>query len=50
MQPKPPREYDLLPGPVRIQVSAKEYAWMSPEQRARLVEDFTEPPAEPLED
>jgi len=37
------REYDRLPAVVQANVTRKEYAWMTNEQRHSLIEDFTEP-------
>ena len=38
-------EYDALPAGVRAVYSAKDYAWMPPERRARLVDEETMPEA-----
>jgi hypothetical protein len=39
-------EYDALPESIKMVYSPKEYAWMQPEQRARLIEDETMPEVE----
>ena len=31
-------EYESLPEPIKMLYTPKDYAWMQPEQRARLVE------------
>lgn len=36
-------EYDRLPAVVQANVTRKEYAWLSNDQRHRLLDDFTEP-------
>lgn len=41
-------EYDALPESIKAEVSEKEHAWMTDEQRARLMDDFCLP--EPEED
>ncbi len=35
--------YDRLPVVIQANVTRKEFAWLSNEQRDSLVEDFTEP-------
>jgi len=48
----PPREppdddrYDALPAPVQHLVSRAEFAWLSDAEKARIVDDYTEPDAE----
>lgn len=39
----PNRLYAELPVTVQANISPKEYAWLSNEQRQTLIEDFTEP-------
>lgn len=36
-------EYDALPEALKQLYSPKEYAWLPPERRARLIEDETMP-------
>lgn len=36
-------EYDELPEALKLIYSPKEYAWMSPERRQRLIEEETLP-------
>lgn len=36
-------DYDQLPEPIKMIVSAEEYLWLSDEQKARLVQDECEP-------
>ncbi len=38
--------YRALPDSVRMMVSEHEYAWLSDAEKARLVQDLTEPDAE----
>lgn len=38
-------EYDALPEALKMIYSPKEYAWLPPERRARLIEDETMPEA-----
>jgi len=38
-------EYDSLPEGLKLIYSPKEYAWMTPERRARLIEEETLPEA-----
>ncbi len=37
------RDYDLLPEVIRANVTKKEYAWMTDDQKAELTDSFTEP-------
>jgi hypothetical protein len=39
-------EYDALPASVKLAVSLKEYAWMGPTERGRLLDDFCMPEPE----
>lgn len=39
-------EYDKLPESLKMVYSPKEYAWMPPERRARLIEEETMPDVE----
>ena len=39
-------DYDSLPEPIKLVVSPKEYAWLSDAEKARLVQDLTEPEPE----
>jgi hypothetical protein len=39
-------EYDALPESVKLAVSLKEYAWMGPTERSRLLDDFCMPEPE----
>jgi hypothetical protein len=39
-------EYDQLPAALKMIYSPKEYAWMSPERRVRLIEEETMPDVE----
>lgn len=36
-------EYRALPEVVRVHLTAKEYAWLSNDERHRLLDDFTQP-------
>jgi hypothetical protein len=36
-------DYDALPEPIKMVVSREEYAWLSGAEKARLVEEFTDP-------
>jgi hypothetical protein len=36
-------EYEALPMPVKMAVTKREYAWMDPEQRARIQDDLCLP-------
>ena len=36
-------EYDALPEALKMLYSPKEYAWLPPERRARLIEEETMP-------
>jgi hypothetical protein len=38
-----PDDYDALPECVKVLYTPQEYAWMSDEQKARLIQDSTEP-------
>ena len=42
----PPDGYDGLPDSIKAIVSPKEYAWRSDPEKARLVQDLTEPDPE----
>ena len=37
------REYDSLPESIKALYSPKDYAWMPPERRGRLIEEETMP-------
>lgn len=39
-------EYDALPEALKTIYTPKEYAWLPPERRARLIEDETMPEVE----
>jgi hypothetical protein len=39
-------EYEALPASVKLAVSLKEYAWMGPTERGRLLDDFCMPEPE----
>lgn len=36
-------EYEALPMPVKVAVSKKEYAWLDPEQRVKIIDDLCLP-------
>lgn len=36
-------DYDELPEPVKMTLSREEFLWLSDGEKARLIEDFTDP-------
>lgn len=42
-----PAGYDALPESIRAYISPREYLWLSDAEKARLLQDETEPDPEP---